>query len=124
MKIWKMDPPSAFKQAILDDFSIASKANDMWTDTLLVGQLDIGGFVANVIDELLNILPVEHPSYAELMRLLGDFLRELARKKRNRNRERVCIGWPWKVLQLPVIHNLSGFLTTAFRRVAFFKTCR
>jgi hypothetical protein len=87
-----MDPPSAFKHAILDDFSIASKANDMRTDALLVGQLDIGGFAANVIDELLDVLPVEHPSYAELMRLLGDFLRELARKRRNKNRKRVCIG--------------------------------
>jgi len=85
-----MDPPSEFKQVILDDFGSASEANDMRTDTFLVGELGIGGFVANVIDELLNVFPVEHPSYAELMRLLGDFLRELARKMRNW--KGVCIG--------------------------------
>jgi hypothetical protein len=85
-----MDPPSEFKQVILDDFGSASEANDMRTDALLIGELGIGGFVANIIDELLNVLPVEHPSYAELMGLLEDFLQELARKMRNW--KGVCIG--------------------------------
>jgi len=85
-----VNSPSEFKQAILDDFGSASEANDMRTDALLVGELGIGGFVANIIDELLDVLLVGHPSYAELMRLLGDFSRELARKMRNWKKVCIC----------------------------------
>jgi hypothetical protein len=84
--------PSQFEDIIVADFGSATDATAMRTESLLVGALGIDGFLANVVDELLGVLPVEHPSYDELIKLLGDFSRELARKMRNW--KKVCVNKP------------------------------
>jgi hypothetical protein len=52
-------------------------------EALLVGDFGINGFVTNIIDKLLDTLPLDHSAYTELFDLLGNFSAELARKMRN-----------------------------------------
>ena len=72
-----------FEKAIIDDFGSATDASKMRPDALLIGDLGINGYLDNVVDELLNMLPLTHESYAALFDLLGTFSAALARKMRN-----------------------------------------
>ena len=50
---------------------------------LLVGDLGIDGFLSNVVYELLDIFPLDHPSYGPLMDLFSTFIKELVRRMIN-----------------------------------------
>jgi hypothetical protein len=72
-----------FKFAIVSDFSSASDAHHIHGSALLVGDLGINGFMSNVVNELLDVLPLEHLSYQPLLDLLSTFVKELVRKMVN-----------------------------------------
>ena len=58
-------------------------ARDIRSHTLLVGPYGIDGFVTNVVDEVLDTLPLGHPNYRAFMELLGAFCGELGQKLSN-----------------------------------------
>ena len=72
-----------FKKVIIDDFGSATDASKMCPDALLISDLGINGYLDNVVNELLNMLPLTHESYAALIDLLGTFSAPLARKMQN-----------------------------------------
>ena len=80
-----------FEKVIIDDFGSVTDASKMHPDALLIDDLGINGYLDNVVDELLNILPLTHESYTALFDLLGTFSVALAWKM-----------WNWK----KVLHRL------------------
>jgi hypothetical protein len=72
-----------FKYTIVSDFGSATDAHFIRGSALLVGDLGIDGFMSNVVNKLLDVLPLEHSSYQPLLDLLSIFVKELVRKMVN-----------------------------------------
>ena len=72
----------ALKEILIRDFG-GLVARDIRSHTLLVGPYGIDGFVTNVVDEVLDTLPLGHPNYRAFMELLGAFCGELGQKLSN-----------------------------------------
>lgn len=72
----------AFREALSTDFSSLT-SNQINSSHLLTGIYGIDGFITLIIDELLDMLPIEHANYKALMELLGPFCGKLAHKMSN-----------------------------------------
>lgn len=72
-----------FVQALLVDFASVTDAAEMSTDRFLVGSDGLTGFLTEIVNELLDVLPLSHPSYQGLMEFFETFCQVLARKISN-----------------------------------------
>lgn len=68
---------------MIHDFGSADDGNSMTSESLVVGTLGLDGFLSNVVFELLDTLPLNHPNHDELFSLLSVFVTQLTRKLRN-----------------------------------------
>lgn len=89
-----------FETALKTDFGSIDDAKNMFSSSLLIWLDGISGFMDMIINELLNSLPLDHPTYGALMTLLGMFCRELVKKKTNHKK----VGSPFVSMFLTLSH--------------------
>ena len=82
------DSVDAFREALTADFG-GLTSRTMNSSSLAVGPYGIDGFIDSIIDEILDILPLEHINYGDLKQLLVTFCGELAHKMSNYRKVRV-----------------------------------
>jgi hypothetical protein len=79
-----------FADCLKKDFGSIDDASRMSAMALVMGPHGLNGFLDEIIDPLLDTLPINHPSYSNLMALLSTFCKELARKISNHRKVSSC----------------------------------